>query len=211
MADAKIIQSSSERVALESGRQNQAIVPVSLETLEVGDYVLRVRIDSESGQPLAHAERAFSVEWTGLADHVSNLDEAISQLQYIAKSKDLRRIREARTRSEKLKMFEAFWSKRDPTQGTTRNERMEEYYYRIAFANREYGSFTDGWKTDRGQVMVLFGEPDYVERHPYDFNNKPYQIWYYYRIGKKFIFIDDTGFGDFKLMVPIWDDRTRIR
>ena len=201
---------ATERTALRRGT-NQAIVLAAVDNLKVGDYALRVRVEDESGRLLAAVEQPFMVEWTGLEDHVQNLDDAISQLQYIAKGRDLRRIREARTRAERLQLFQQFWDKRDPTPGTVRNERMEEYYYRIAFANREYGSITDGWKTDRGQVLVLFGEPDHVERHPYNFNTKPYQVWYYYRIGKQFIFVDDTGFGDYELLIPIWDERNRIR
>ena len=71
--------------------------------------------------------------------------------------------------------------------------------------------YTDGWRTDRGQVLVLFGEPDFVERHPYNFNAKPYQVWYYYRIGKQFIFVDEDGVGNYELLIPIWDERNRIR
>jgi hypothetical protein len=88
---------------------------------------------------------------------------------------------------------------------------MEEYYFRIASANDEYGTLRDGWRTDRGHVRVLFGKPDYVERHPYNYNSKPYQIWYYYRVGRRFIFVDETGMGQYELLVPIWDERTRIR
>lgn len=200
----------TETTSLRRGR-NQTIVETVLEELKVGDYHLRVRVEDLNGQLLAQAERAFNAEWTGLADHVRNLDDAISQLQYIAKDKELKRIKGGSTSAERLQQFQQFWQRRDPTPGTARNERMEEYYYRISFANREYGAVTDGWKTDRGQVLVLFGEPDYIERHPYNFNVEPYQVWYYYRIGKQFIFIDKTGFGDYQLLVPIWDERNRIR
>ncbi len=204
-----VIHSISEPMDLRPGA-NQVIVQVSLDDLNVGEYVTRVRI-ADGGRLLALAEEPFTAEWTGLADHVQNLEEAISQLQYIAKDRELKRIRDAGSSAERLQLFQRFWDKRDPTPGTSRNERMEEYYYRISFANREYGSITEGWRTDRGQVLVLFGEPDYIERHPYNFNTKPYQVWYYYRIGKQFIFIDETGFGDYELLVPIWDERNRIR
>ena len=42
-------------------------------------------------------------------------------------------------------------------------------------------------------------------------NTKPYEIWEFYNDNRQFIFVDDTGFGDYKLMTPIWDeDRTKI-
>jgi GWxTD domain-containing protein len=195
---------------LQRGR-NQFVVEIPIEGFTVGEYAARVKVQDEEGRSLDQAERPLTVQWSGLAEHVRDLNEAVAQLSYIAKDKDLSFIREARTDQERKERFLEFWKRRDPTPGTERNERMEEYYYRIAYANRQYGNFIAGWKTDRGHVMVLFGEPDYVERHPYNFNVKPYEVWYYYGIGRRFIFIDKTGFGDYELLVPIWDERNRIR
>jgi GWxTD domain-containing protein len=157
------------------------------------------------------AERVVSVNWSGLDEHIRDLEEAIDQLQYIAKRNEIDHIKGGRTPAERLTRFQAFWDKRDPTPNTPRNERMEEYYYRIDYANRRFTSLRDGWRTDRGHVMVLFGEPDNVESHPFDFNVRPYEVWYYYRIGRRFVFIDRSNVGDYELMVPIWDERTRIR
>ena len=140
-----------------------------------------------------------------------DLDEAIEQLQYIAKRKDLDFMKAGRTDEERKSRFLAFWDRRDPTPGTARNERMEEYYYRVSFANRKYGTLEEGWKTDRGNVIVRFGEPDFIERRPFNFDVEPYEVWYYYRLGRRFIFIDRTGLGDYELWVPIWDERNRIR
>ena len=206
----EVSYSTNETTRLQSGR-NQTIVRIPMGGFKAGDYLIRVKVEDGGGRLLSQAEKAITAEWTGLAQHIQDLDEAIAQLQYIAKGKDLRYIKAGATEGERLARFQAFWEKRDPTPGTERNEKMEEYYYRVAHANRQYGSQTDGWKTDRGQVAVLFGEPDAVDRHPYNFDAKPYEVWYYYRMGRRFIFVDDSGFGDYDLLVPIWDERTRIR
>ncbi len=195
---------------LKRGR-NQFVIEIPLDDFKVGEYVARVSVANTIGTLLGRAEKPLVLQWTGLADHVRDLDDAIAQLSYIAKKKDISYIKEGRTEQERLERFREFWKRRDPTPGSDRNERMEEYYYRVSYANRKYGNFTDGWKTDRGQIMVLFGEPDFVERHPYNFNVKPYEVWFYYRIGRRFIFIDDNGLGDYELLVPYWDERTRIR
>ncbi|NBC15866.1 MAG: GWxTD domain-containing protein [Bacteroidetes bacterium] len=210
VAEGPPVHRVTEETDLQAGT-NQTIVELAIEDFEVGDYLVRVRVDDASGRTLAQAEHVVAATWTGLAEHVSNLDEAVNQLQYIAKRRELRRIKDANNHAERLQRFQEFWQRRDPTPGTQRNERMEEYYYRVAYANEEYGSLTDGWRTDRGQVLVLFGEPDFVERHPYNFNAKPYQVWYYYRIGKQFIFVDENGVGNYELLIPIWDERNRIR
>lgn len=207
---AEVSYQHEEPEQLKKGR-NQFVVDVPLDTKRAGEYVVRVRVENESGRVLDAASRAIVAEWTGLADHVRDLDEAILQLSYIAKKKDIDHIRDGRTLDERRRRFLDFWKRRDPTPDTDRNERMEEYYYRVAFANRQYGSGIAGWRTDRGQVMVLFGEPDYVERHTDGGSAKPYEVWYYYGIARRFIFVDRNGGGDYRLLVPIWDERTRIR
>lgn len=196
-------------ITLPTGR-SQYIVTIPVEDLKVGTYMMRVTIEDIAGNVLDTAGLPFAAEWSGLAQHIEEIDDAIAQLQYIAKKRDLNFIQDAPNEVERYRRFRNFWEKRDPTPGTKRNERMEEYYYRVSAANRQYGAVQDGWKTDRGFVLVRFGEPDFVERKPHSFNYEPYEIWIYERIGRQFIFIDKTGFGDYELMVPIWDERTRL-
>jgi GWxTD domain-containing protein len=210
-ASPEVIYTRSEEGSIPSGRKAQFVVSVPLSELKAGPYTMRVKVQDERGTVLDMAEKTLQATWTGLADHIRDLDQAIAQLQYIAKSRELQYIREGSSLSERTSRFLTFWKRRDPTPTTDRNERMEEYYYRISFANRRYGTPRDGWKTDRGYVVVSFGEPDFVERHPYSFGTKPYEVWYYYRLGKRFVFIDETGLGDYKLLRPVWDERNRIR
>lgn len=199
-----------ETTRLRKGRQ-AVVSEVPVSELGAGDYLLRVSVEDANGRVLDRAQKVISALWTGLAEHIQNLDDAIAQLQYIAKDRDVRFIRDGQDERERLERFRDFWKKRDPTPNTERNENMEEYYYRISYANRKYGSLIAGWKTDRGNVMVRFGEPDHVERRPFNFDVEPYEVWYYYRLGKRFIFIDKTGMGDYRLWVPIWDERNTIR
>ncbi len=191
--------------------RSQHVVTIPVTELQLGQYLVRVTIEDSDGNVMDVTEETFTIDWKGLAEHIRDIDDAISQLIYIAQPKEIRHLKAGETDAERLSRFVDFWRRRDPTPGTRRNERMEEYYYRISHANERYGTLTDGWKTDRGEVVVLFGEPDYIERHPYNFNVEPYEIWYYYRIGKRFIFVDRTGLGDYEILIPIWDERTRIR
>jgi GWxTD domain-containing protein len=195
---------------LRPGRNPTAL---SLETgrFGVGDYEATVRVERGDGTVLAERTRSFAVRWTGLSDQIRDLDAAIAQLRYVAKDRELRAMQRAASPEERLRLFQEFWDKRDPSPGNRRNERMEEYYYRIAYANRAYGNRPNrGWETEQGEVYVRFGEPDAVERHPFPANAKPHQIWYYHRIGRRFIFVDESGTGDYRLLVPIWDERTRM-
>ena len=200
----------TEPLELEAGR-TPAAFRIATEGLQVGDYTLTVRLADAAGETLAEVDKPFAVRWMGLDSQIADLDQAIAQLRYLARDRDLRAIRNAPTPEEQRRQFLAFWANRDPTPGTPRNESMEQYYFRVAYANDRYGRLRDsGWDTDRGEVFIRFGEPDVVEEHPFDYGTRPYQIWTYPSIGRRFIFVDETGSGDFQLLTKIWDDRTRM-
>ena len=70
---------------------------------------------------------------------------------------------------------------------------------RIAAANDRYPSpFTEGWKTDRGRTLIVFGEPDMIERRNFQLGGQDAEVWYYDRIegGVLFLFYDTKGTGD---------------
>lgn len=45
-------------------------------------------------------------------------------------------------------------------------EVMSSYYGRAEQANRLFSSYTEGWRTDRGLVFLIFGQPNAVYRDP---------------------------------------------
>lgn len=58
-----------------------------------------------------------------------------------------------------------FWARRDPTPGTPRNEFREEYEHRVAMADKSFPTDKKrGALTDRGKVLILFGQPKKIER-----------------------------------------------
>ncbi|MFT5517277.1 MAG: GWxTD domain-containing protein [Rhodothermales bacterium] len=199
----------TQTISLEPGR-NQHVVSLPLTGMEVGQHVVRVIMEDEAGNPYGFSNKAFTARWNGLERHISDFDQAIDQLAYIAKKRDITYIQDAGNEVDRYRRFRDFWEKRDPTPGTQRNEQMEEYYYRVSFANQRYSSLVEGWRTDRGFVLVRFGEPDFVRKKPHTFDYEPYEVWTYERIGRQFIFVDKTGFGDYQLLVPVWDERTRL-
>lgn len=199
-----------ERMDVRPGR-NAASRTFPTSRFEIGEYEIVVRLERPNGSLVAERTKPFAVRWTGLPAHIQDLDMAIAQLRYIAKERDIRAMQQAPTWEERFRLFRAFWDRRDPSPGTSRNERMEEYYFRVAHANSNYGRQPgSGWASDRGEVYIRFGEPDFVENHGAAQNARPYQIWYYNRIGRRFIFVEDGASGDFRLMVPLWDERTRM-
>ena len=208
----EITYRTDQSLQLSEGRL-PSLLEIPLSGFEVGEYRLRVRVEDEQGETLDIAERSITLEFSDRAEYQGrDIDAAIAQLKYIAKPKELKEIRSAKTKQDRQERFLAFWEKRDPTPGTPENESMEEYYLRIDFANRHYSGLNSGWETDRGLTLVLYGEPDEVDRNALDAEfSQPYEVWYYNRIGLRFIFLDRGGVGNFELITPKWAERSVIR
>lgn len=184
--------------------QNQVFMPVPTGSFDYGKYT--VEITAASNNYNYTVNTTFENVAMDFPLPLKDIDILVEQLQYIAKSDELDYIRDAKTESEKIKRFLDFWKKKDPSPNTKRNEVMQEYYRRVNAANKFFGNvYSQGWRTDMGMVFIIFGEPNNIERHPYDMDAKPYEIWDYYNDNKQFVFIDNTGFGDYRLVSPIWD------
>jgi len=67
---------------------------------------------------------------------------------------------------ERDQFIEQFWLRRDPTPDTEENEYKEEHYRRIEYANEHFASGKPGWKTDRGRIYIVYGEPAQIDSHP---------------------------------------------
>lgn len=193
-----------------TGEKTEAYEEIPTEKLTGGDYAVAVAVkDKEDGPALAEGRAMFRVRVGGLAANITNLMEAIEQLRYITDSKEIDYILEGKTNEEKLTRFNEFWRKRDPSPGTEENELMAEYYDRILYANQHFRSYMPGWRTDMGMIYIKYGAPDFVDRRPSDASTRAYEIWEYYTHRRRFIFLDMTGFGDFRLAYPEWDIRNR--
>ena len=197
--------------------RNQIFLRIENSKLALGDYTVFVRAyplgpTVAPGAPsLASTSRTFLVRWRGIPQGVKDLDEAIDQIQYIAKDSELSYIKAGATPEERQKRFLEFWKQKDPNPNTPRNEKMEEYYARVEYANKHFAHYTVGWRTDMGMVYIMFGAPNNVDRHPFDRDAKPYEIWSYYELNHQFIFVDETGFGDYRLITPIWEVSQRAK
>jgi len=200
-------------VHLGPGRNDQ-ILQFNHATLPLGDYRLLIQAFARHAgdtveTELANTSRNVVVRWWGLPRSIKDLDLAIEQLRYIAKEGEMGPMEDAKTPEEKQAKFLAFWKKRDPNPNTARNEKMELYYARVDYANRHFSHYREGWRTDMGMIYIIFGPPNDVSRHPFEVDSKPYELWRYYDINYDFVFVDETGFGDYRLINPLYDLRKR--
>lgn len=194
-----------------SGGKTQIFHTIRDSSFSLGLYTLEVKIHDDQNNLNTSIERPFFSRWIGIPESVTDLDKAIDQLIYIASTEEIDHIRDAKTKKEKLKRYMEFWKKLDLTPETKQNEIFDEYYGRIAFANAHFSSYIEGWKTDRGMVFILLGPPDNVDRHPFDIDSKPYEVWEYYNLNRSFVFVDYTGFGDYRLTTPLTGDLYKFR
>ncbi len=135
------------------------------------------------------------------------LDEAEAPLVYLIAPDSLAVWKSGLSVTAKRSFLTRFWSLRDPTPGTAKNEAREAFYAKIAQANRAYAErgsgSAPGWKSDRGRIFAKYGEPgDILDRRTPTGKSPPYQVWRYSR-GKDvyYIFVDRSGFGGYKLLV----------
>jgi len=147
--------------------------------------------------------KKISIYKPGISGFVDNVETSFQQMKYIL-TNDERKNAKGKRGKDLEEVFLSFWQKRDPTPKTTINELMEEYYIRVNYVNEYFNmSWKEGWETDFGMIYILFGPPDEIQRSNVNSSNTSiYQVWYYNRLNKQFVFKDQNGFGDYKLDRP---------
>jgi len=124
-----------------------------------------------------------------------------------------------------------FWKRRDLTPETEANEFRNQYYSRLATADKAFRAGIPGWKTDRGRIFILLGSPtDVIKKsmgeHTTEFSKakrelssdlleegarteRPTEIWVYNQYPDYFtgplrlVFVDNDSTGDYKLTTDV--------
>jgi len=131
------------------------------------------------------------------------LDDLFAKSRYIANVSEQEKYQSLSTTEAKREFLYAFWKARDENPADERNEYFNNYMQRINTANERYSALgKDGWKTDKGRVYLIYGEPNEIDRHPNETDTRPYEIWFYESIegGVSFVFGDLTGFNNYQLL-----------
>jgi GWxTD domain-containing protein len=76
-----------------------------------------------------------------------------------------------------------------------------EYFRRVQRANEKFNlRYKEGWETDRGKILILYGEPDKIENRRYAADQKPHLVWIYEKQNLTFLFVDLDRDGEFTLV-----------
>jgi GWxTD domain-containing protein len=103
------------------------------------------------------------------------------EVNYIIESEERKQFLALTSDAERDNFIKLFWDARNPSPGSDVNEYREEHYRRLAYANQYFGNINaqDGWRTDRGHIYIVLGEPKQKANYPESHNVRPLQIWFY--------------------------------
>ncbi|MGI8497558.1 MAG: GWxTD domain-containing protein [Gemmatimonadaceae bacterium] len=140
---------------------------------------------------------SFGDEWA-----IGSLDEMLNYLRYFATSERLKVLRDTAP-DQRVLAWTAFWRETDPIPSTPEHEGLRDYFNRLQQANERFrNEAASGWLTDRGRVFITLGEPDQIleqgESNQISGRGRA-QIWSYYQHHLQLVFIDQTGFGHWRL------------
>ena len=188
---------------------------LDIHDLSEGSYALSIEVtDAETGAK-TKTDKPFqllpsSIELSPGVDADSFTEDDAEYLSMVLEyilPKEQKKTLEQLDLEGKKNFFEDFWERTDPDPTTRLNEFKVEVFRRFRYVNDHYSvsiaKRDDGWKSDRGRVYIVYGEPDEIEKFPSTMDLNPFEKWNYHNLGSQgpafFIFEDETGYGDFRL------------
>jgi GWxTD domain-containing protein len=91
---------------------------------------------------------------------VTETAQLVPPLRYLTTNKEFKQLS---TSANQKMAVDSFW-----ISSAGNEERalkiFKQYYSRVEMANRLFTSFKEGWKTDRGMIYIIFGQPKTVYR-----------------------------------------------
>jgi GWxTD domain-containing protein len=96
-------------------------------------------------------------------------DEMIKSCRYIMSKDEYENIS---TATNKKDAIDKFWLQIGGSKERAK-EILKRYYMRVKNCNENFTSYKEGWKTDRGIIAIVFGEPTNV------YHSKKDEIWVY--------------------------------
>jgi len=159
-----------------------------------------------------------------------NSKKFLDVIRYIITSQEEKIFREMPP-EDRGEFITDFWKRRDSTPETKVNEFRQQYYTRLAIADKAFRTGIPGWMTDRGRIYILLGPPtDVIKKSMGDGTvepktgvrelsadlleegtrtERPTEIWVYNQYPDYFsgplrlVFVDYESDGDYKLTTDV--------
>ena len=126
-----------------------------------GFYHLKTSNESFDGLSLFTFEKSYP--------GVSDIDEMIKSTRYIMNKSEFDACINS---TDKKQSIDNFWLAIGGSNERAK-ELLRKYYGRVKSANKQFSSYLQGWKTDRGMISIVFGEPTN------SYKSKTEEIWFY--------------------------------
>ncbi len=197
---------------------------VKVGELATGSYTLHVALSGAKGEWISkevkffvyNQERiqtqapatAMDSEHLFLASSFSSmeeyaLDDVFAKAIYITTGEERKQYKKIKDLDAKRRWLYRFWDTKNPVEGASPEVFYREYMRRVEYANTEFPAFNiAGWKTDRGRVYIMYGEPTFRYPFPNEPNLRPYEEWQYDNLqgGVMFIFADLNATREYRLI-----------
>lgn len=128
---------------------------------KAGFYHIRSDLQNNDGLSVFTYEKSYP--------GVNNIDEMINCTRYIMSKEEFQSCKYS---NDQKTCIDNFWLSIAGSNERAK-ELLRKYYNRVKEANKRYTSYTQGWKTDRGMVFIIFGEPVNT------YKSKSEEVWVY--------------------------------
>ena len=223
--DGKQMRSWPIKLKNKPGSSAVEVSGINIITLQSGTYYFVAEVEDEANGEKVKSKKKFFIyrkgEKIALQQQVAqtpagsagldadrykisseeDLDKEFAYVRYISTDKE-RDLWKKLNADGKRQFLIEFWAERDPSPNTPANEYKQQYLDLVATANQLFKSTREGWKTDRGRILLTYGAPDDIERNAFSQDTRAFHIWHYFEMqgGVQFIFVDIQGMGDFNLV-----------
>lgn len=196
-----VIQEQSKHASISTVKSSNVsrivYIPIPIERLETGTYEIRITVTQ--GTSKFTKDYNFNIVWPLKPHSLYDFKLAVDAVRHIATEQEIDSMT-AFSSSKSMAAFRAFWHKRNPDTTRAFNSAMAEYYRRVDETIKRFSSAneTDGYRTDRGRIYILFGSPSIINRllKP---NSAPTEIWTYEKLNQRFTFTDQRKTGNYIL------------
>ncbi len=148
--------STSRRTILDSG---SVLVEIITENLDRGNYRFEATFDNRNGKSVYKA-REFSIKSPNYPA-IKSARELAQPLAYLMSAKEYKELMSITDDDSLKKAVDRFWLENIENSSLARQV-INLYYERVEEANKQFSNYKEGWKTDPGQIYILFGPPWYV-------------------------------------------------
>ena len=174
-----------------------ALIPFPAERFLLRAFSMNISLSA--GLETHTLTRSFRIMWPDMPFSLKDVDYALAALKYITTEDELDSLRKGNYETRRGNL-EGFWRKRDARPKSALNDVEAEYYRRVDFAARNFGTLRqpDGFHSDRGKVYILFGPPTTTDRS-LDPSTGFQEIWTYSKLNRRFTFVDPNKTGNYVL------------